>query len=147
VLPINTGLSINIGTVVLTADANKSVTCNGIVISVGSPTIELAIQVDVLGVSASFDNGTVVVNAAANVIPSGVQLNIVCNNVVTWGLLSTGDSESWSATSSGGTESWTEVVLTDTETWNPISAGSSESWIDITSSGSEAWLEKNAQGD
>jgi hypothetical protein len=139
-------LSINIGTVVLTADANTSVTCNGIAISVGSPTIELTIQVVLIGVSASFDNGTVVVNAAANVVPSGVQLNIACNNVVTWGLLSTGNSESWSATSSGGTESWTEVVLSGTETWNPISAGSSESWIDITSSGSEVWLEKNAQG-
>ena len=95
VISINDGLSVNIGTVVITADANTSVTCNGIAISVGSPTIELITEVTLIGVSASFNNGTAVVNAAANVVPSGVQLNIICNNAVTWGLLSTGVSETW----------------------------------------------------
>ena len=51
-----------------------------------------------------------------------MQLNIVCNNVVTWGLLSTGISETWSVVPNADFETWTEIINSSSETWTEENA-------------------------
>jgi len=90
-------LTLGLGTLTITADANHTVAGNAVSLGLGAFTINIDTNVTPSGNSLTLATGSVTVSGAANVLPtgSGLSLDTVEPGVITWNDIIPGATMVW----------------------------------------------------
>ena len=90
-------ITLGLGTLTVTADANHTVSGNAVSLGLGAFTINIDTNVTPSGNSLTLATGSVTVSGAANVLPtgSGLSLDTVEPGVITWNDIIPGATMVW----------------------------------------------------
>ena len=90
-------VTLGIGTVTLTADANLSVTGNALTLGTGTVTVSAGATVSPSGNSLVISSGTVTITGDANVSPTGSALTLATGAIaaITWSEIQPGATMTW----------------------------------------------------
>jgi len=96
-IPNPNRLTLGVGTVTITADANISVTGNATSISIGTPIVTAGATVSPTGNTLTLSTGTVTVTGTALITPVGSQLVVDSKQpgIITWNEIIPGVTMTW----------------------------------------------------
>jgi len=96
-IPTGSQVTLGIGTVTITGDANLSVTGNAVTLGTGNVTVTAGATVSPSGNSLVISSGTVTITADANISPTGSALTLATGTVaaITWSEIIPGATMTW----------------------------------------------------
>tara|TARA_R110000765_G_scaffold4263_1_gene13519 strand:+ start:156 stop:602 length:447 start_codon:yes stop_codon:yes gene_type:complete len=96
-IPTGSQVTLGIGTVTITGDANLSVTGNAVTLGTGNVTVTAGATVSPSGNSLVISSGTVTITGNANISPTGNALTLATGTVaaITWSEIIPGATMTW----------------------------------------------------
>ena len=95
--PTGSQVTLGIGTVTLTADANITGVKNELVLGTGTVTVSAGATAEPSGNSVVISSGTVTITGTAKVVPTGAELTLATGTVaaITWSEIQPGATMVW----------------------------------------------------
>ena len=95
--PTGSQVTLGIGTVTLTADANLTAVKNELVLGTGTVTVTAGANITAVKNELVISSGTVTITGTANVTPTGAALTLATVNIaaITWSEIQPGATMTW----------------------------------------------------